>query len=251
MCRICKEARVRGIPYYRTGPSLYVPEENILFDVPEEVRGQLNREGIGHVEHVFISHWHPDHTMGIRILEQMNYSFGLKPVRKSMLYISKETADNLKNQLLPSFIPLYERRRIVEVRNIREGETIKFGELEVTPYTLPKSETFLYRLSDGNKVAVYAPCDIRNFPVKECLMQPDVFVLHLGYFRELVPPGIGLGEDSFDDNLQTIRKLGPKKIIFTHIEEVWGRSYDDYKEMEKQLRDFNVEFAYDGMRIKI
>ncbi len=251
MCRICKEARAKGIPYYRTGPSLYIPEENILFDAPEDVREQLNREGIGHVEHVFISHWHPDHTMGIRILEQINYSFGLKPVRKSMLYISKKTTENLKNQLLPSFIPLYERRKIIEVRNVREGETTKFGELEITPYTLPRSDTFLYRLSEGNRFAVYAPCDIRSFPLKKCLMKPDLLILHLGCFRELVPLGIDLGEDSFDDNLQTIRKLGAKKTVFTHIEEVWGRSYDDYKEMEKQLVEFNVAFAYDGMRIKI
>jgi len=211
----------------------------------------LNRGGIGHVEHMFISHWHPDHTMGIRILEQMNYSFGLKPVRKSTLYISKETAENLKNQLLPSFISLYEIRKIVEVRNIREGETVKFGELEVTPYTLPKSDTFLFRIREGKKVAVYAPCDVRNFPVKECLMKPDVLILHLGYFKELVPPSIDLGEDSFDDNLQTIMELEAKKTVFMHIEEIWGRSYDDYKEMEGQLKEFNVEFAYDGMRIKI
>lgn len=60
MCRVCKEARDKGIPYYRTGPSLYLPEQNILFDIPEDLREQLNREKIGYVKHVFISHWHPD-----------------------------------------------------------------------------------------------------------------------------------------------------------------------------------------------
>jgi len=251
VCRVCKEARAKGIPYYRTGPSLYVPDQNILFDAPEDIREQLNREKIGHIKHVFVSHWHPDHTMGIRIFEQMNYSFGLKPPKKSILYISKETASNLKRQLLPSFIPLYERRKIIEVRNIEEGERTEFGNLEITPYTLPKSDTFLYKFNEGKKVAVYAPCDMRGFPMKEDLMDPDVLILHLGYFKELVPRGIDLGEYSFDEDLQTIKKLRAKKTVFTHIEEVWRRSYDDYKRMEDQLREYNIEFAYDGMIIKL
>lgn len=250
-CRVCKEARAKGIPYYRTGPSLYVPEQNILFDVPEDIREQLNREKIGHVKHVFLSHWHPDHTMGIRLFEQMNYNFALKPDKKSTLYISKETANNLGNQLLPSFIPLYERREILQVRHIREGEAIEFGNLEITPYALPNSDTFLFKLREGGKVAVHAPCDIRAFPIKEELMKPDVLILHLGYFRELVTSRFllyyGDEEDSFDENLQTIRRLGAKRTVFMHIEEAWGRSYDDYKRMEDQLKEFNVEFAHDGM----
>ena len=255
VCRVCQEARAKGIPYYRTGPSLYLPEQNILFDIPEDIREQLNHEKIGHVKHVFLSHWHPDHTMGIRIFEQMNYSFGLNPSKKSILYISKETADKLKNQLLPSFIPLYERRKIIEVRNIREGEAIEFENLEVTPYTIPKRDTFIFKFRQGEKVAIYAPCDIRNFPIIEDLMKPDVIILHLGYFKELVTSTFilryGDEEESFDENLQTIKRLGAKKAVFTHIEEAWKKSYDDYKRMENQLREFNVEFAYDGMMIKI
>lgn len=36
-----------------------------------------------------------------------------------------------------------------------------------------------------------------------------------------------------------------------HIEEAWGKSYDDYKQMEKELKQYYIEFAYDGMSIKI
>jgi len=181
----------------------------------------------------------------------MNYNFALKPSKKSILYISKETADNLKNQLLPSFIPLYERRKIIEVRYIKEARTIEFENLEVTPYTLPQSDTFIFKLRQGKKVAIYAPCDRHGFPLKEDLMKPDVIILHLGYFKELVSPGVDLGEESFDENLQTIKRIGAKKAVFMHIEEAWEKSYDDYKRMEDQLREFNIEFAYDGMTIEI
>lgn len=252
MCRVCKEARDRGVPYYRTGPSLYLPEQNILFDVPEEIREQLNRERVGHIKHVFISHWHPDHTMGIRIFETMNYSFGIKPSQKSILFVSKETAKSLA-KFLPSFISLYEKRKIIETRNIKEGETIEFENLEITPYTIPKSDTFIFKLREGEKVAIYAPCDIGNFPLRKELMKPDLLILHLGYFKEIVPPTLEISEEeeSFDDNLRLIKRLEAKKAIFMHIEEDWDRSFDDYRRMEYQLKEFNIKFAYDGMIMKL
>ena len=38
-----------------------------------------------------------------------------------------------------------------------------------------------------------------------------------------------------------------KKIIVTHIDEIWGKSCGYYKELEKELD--NILFAYDGMEI--
>lgn len=36
-------------------------------------------------------------------------------------------------------------------------------------------------------------------------------------------------------------------MIVTHIEEDWGKSYDDYLELEKEYD--GVKFAFDGMEI--
>jgi phosphoribosyl 1,2-cyclic phosphate phosphodiesterase len=251
-CNVCVEAREKGIPYYRTGPSLYLPKENILFDLPEEIREQLNREKIGHVEHVFLSHWHPDHSMGIRLFEQMNYNFHLKPSTTSTLYISKETEHNLGIQLLPSYIPLYTRRKIIELKYLTDGNPIFIGDIAITPYSLPNSDTFIYTLEEEDKKVIYAPCDIRHFPIRDELMNPNLLILHLGFFEELVPDGILYEqEDSFEEDLVTIDRLNAKKTLFMHIEEAWGKSYDDYKRMEKELRRYRIEFAYDGMVIQI
>jgi len=87
------------------------------------------------------------------------------------------------------------------------------------------------------------------------LMKPDLLILHLGYFKEIVPPTSGIlqseEEESFDDNLRLIKRLEAKKTVFTHIEEDWDRSFDDYRRMEYQLKEFNIKFAYDGMMIKL
>ena len=52
------------------------------------------------------------------------------------------------------------------------------------------------------------------------------------------------------DEIDTIRKqYGIKRVIITHLEEDWGKSYDDYRELEKELN--LIHFAYDGLKIQL
>ncbi len=70
-CRVCTEARQKGFPYARTGCSLFIEDVNILIDTPEDINASLNNSGIQKVEHILYSHCDPDHTMGMRIIEQL------------------------------------------------------------------------------------------------------------------------------------------------------------------------------------
>lgn len=50
--------------------------------------------------------------------------------------------------------------------------------------------------------------------------------------------------------IDTIRKqYGIKEVIITHLVEDWGKSYDDYRELEKKLN--SIHFAYDGLKIQL
>ncbi|MCX0370259.1 hypothetical protein LIZ77_05670 [Clostridium perfringens] len=44
-------------------------------------------------------------------------------------------------------------------------------------------------------------------------------------------------------------KYNIKRVIITHLEEDFGKSYDDYVELEKELA--GIKFTYDGMKIEI
>lgn len=44
-------------------------------------------------------------------------------------------------------------------------------------------------------------------------------------------------------------KYNIKKVIVTHLEEDWGKSYDDYIKLQKEYD--NIFFAYDGMNIDL
>ena len=52
-----------------------------------------------------------------------------------------------------------------------------------------------------------------------------------------------------DEILELQKKYGIKEVIMTHLEEDWGKSYDDYKRLEEEYA--HVRFAYDGMEISL
>src|SRR5262245_21700680 len=75
-CRVCADAR-HNPAHARGGPSLYVHEGNVLVDAPEDVLPLLVRAGAERVDHLLISHWHPDHTAGFRVVEQLTWDLAL------------------------------------------------------------------------------------------------------------------------------------------------------------------------------
>jgi phosphoribosyl 1,2-cyclic phosphate phosphodiesterase len=80
-CRLCVEAREKGVPYVRTGPSVFVHGPDVLIDTPEESKQQLNRSQVTRIGAGLYSHWHPDHTAGRRVWEARNFDFRSWPPR--------------------------------------------------------------------------------------------------------------------------------------------------------------------------
>ncbi len=52
------------------------------------------------------------------------------------------------------------------------------------------------------------------------------------------------------EEVDGIRKqYGIGNVIITHLEEDWGKSYDDYRALEKEWD--SIRFAHDGMKVQI
>jgi len=265
-CRVCSEARVKGIPYSRSGPSMFIDDINLLFDTPEEIALQLNRERINEIDYIFYTHWHPDHTFGMRIVERM-YKFWLdtfvrrnKPRNKVKVCALGEVMEDLKSMGYRggSFFTYYERSGLIEPTELKEGKDFKIRNIMITPFevqtTYNVSTVFL--IQENNKRVVYAPCDVKPFPETHKLKNLDLLIIgsfHLdGPLKEgiVIPLDNPLRVELFSPRelQQFARKLNARRIIVTHIEEEWGKTYDEYKQLEKE---YNLEFAYDGMRMII
>lgn len=248
-CRVCEEAREKGIPYARTGCSLYNYDAKLLFDTPEEIRMQLNRERIFDCRHVILTHWHPDHTMGLRFLEHLNQKETTEPIN---LYMAKHQQETFKKLSCGGFLDFYEKNNIIKVHEFEEE--MDFGAVKVIPYYIEKTKGYYFLITDGNKKLVYAPCEYHELRVDESIQDVDVFIPHQLYYEDKSISKVDYSqeEDSFEKMLEDARQMNAKRIIVTHIEEIFGMNHDELNRMTKEkFPDFNLEFGYDGREINI
>ncbi len=264
-CRVCEQAREKGEPYARRGNSIFVHDENVLIDAPELVWYSLNREGIQSVDYVLVTHFHADHTMGLRSLQAL----GMEDVpvtdfvgETPTLLMSHETYDRVIEDNTV-FQHLAERWSSIE--RLDDGESRAIGDLEVTHVSAPIREGgprtvsgFLFE--DGATTVFVSPDENRHFDLDR-LPNLDLWIKETGYFKEtpdgrpLVTPEAeenGLQHEmAFEESMDQVRAVRPDRTVCTEIEELFRRSYDDYRELAARYDDPNVEFAYDGMEITV
>lgn len=265
-CRVCAEARAKGVPYARSSASMYIPSIKALFDTPEEIATQLNREEISAIDYIFYSHWHPDHTLGLRIVEKM-YKFWLgrfvrgdKPAKKVQICALTKVMIDLKNKY-GSFLDFYKKLDLIETIDLKNMTPFKIRDCKITPFEIAGSyvTSTVFLIVHERKKVIYAPCDIKPFPKNPQLKNPDLLILGEVFPEGPLKEGITIPKDnplrkelfSIKEALELVKSLGAKKTVFTHIEEEWGRSYDDYKAIEKDYHKNNIRFAYDGMKISV
>jgi len=262
-CRICREAREKGAPYARTGPSIFVHDENLLIDAPAEIAWQLNRANIDRVDYLLFTHLDPDHVEGFRIVEQITLDFRTweayrgKTIRLILPRVLKDQITDLKTIYGP-LIDFYEQQGFVECVGFDKKTTIGETEITAVPVDRGSQTAFVYIFEKKGKKIVYAPCDIKPFPEhRDDVKKPDILVIQPGIFENGLKHGFRYPENhisrttlyTFEETLALARRLKADQVLFVHMEEYWNRGYDDYAAIEKNLK--NMRFAHDGMRITI
>ncbi|MGL5380734.1 MBL fold metallo-hydrolase [Clostridium sp.] len=263
-CNICSEARLKGEPYKRSSCCLYVKDLKLLIDTPEDVNYQINRDNITEIENIFYSHWDPDHTLGIRLLEQLrlnwiDYFRGIKCSRPINIIGLPEVIDdiyNIKNKY-GSYLDYYKSHNLCLV-NKTNKTIIKNIDISLVPIISNiVSTSFVFKYN--NKKVIYAPCDNKPFPNNSLFNNADLLIMG-GFiptenFNHSIK--IPLGNDIYtamftiDEIIHIKESFNIKTVVLTHLEENWGLSYDDYKKMEVSLKMHNILFSYDGMEIEI
>lgn len=128
--------------------------------------------------------------------------------------------------------------------------------IDLVPVNEQEHVTIFVISSNGKKI-IYAPCDVKPFPVSEKFENADILIIGNTLVGDVLKDGFVLNKDNplrkelFTlDEIDNIRKqYGIKKVIITHLEEDWGKSYDDYKKLENELD--SIHFAYDGLKIQL
>lgn len=260
-CRICKEARLKGHPYSRYGCSLFIEDLGMLIDTPEDITQAINYSELDEINYVLYSHVDPDHTLGMRVFEHIRLNWleiskgkeCTNPVNVLAMDHVMEDINSIKFKL-GSYLDYYEnvrkliRRKTIESSIIIDGIKISF--LKVNHATI-----FVFEKYD--KKVIYAPCDVKPFLKDIIFEDADLLIIGNTVVEDKLKDGFILDENNpLRKELFTLYEIqnlknnyGIKNVIITHLEEDWGKSYDDYIKLEKQYSD--IKFAYDGMKIEI
>jgi phosphoribosyl 1,2-cyclic phosphate phosphodiesterase len=264
-CRVCVEARERGAPYARTGPSVFAHGPDLLFDTPEESYVQVARAGIGEIAGCFYSHWHPDHTMGRRLWELRNADFrGWPPDAKrrveTPVYLPEGVARDFRSYLgLWEHFAFMAEHGWVRIVELADGDAVEAGGWTVRPFRLAEDYVYAFLLERDGRRVLLAPDETNGWSPSEELRGVDLAVLPMGICehdpltgeRRLHPEHALLRlEATFEETLGIVRELGATRTVLSHVEEMDGLSYDDLRELERRL-DGLVEFAFDGLVLDV
>jgi len=258
-CAVCVEARAKGVPYARTGPSVFVHDLALLIDTPEESNLQLNRAGITRVAAALYSHWHPDHTAGRRIFETLNLDFRAWPRHPETtdVYLPQQVARDFDTYLgLAAHLEfLQERQGTVRVHELVDGDVLELDGTRIAPMRLAEDYVYAFLLEqDGVRVLV-AMDELNGWRPPD-LGALDVALLPLGIHEHHPFTGerriseehpVLRFEATYPETLEVVRALDARRVVLSHVEEMDGLSHDELVRLGK--RD-GWEPAYDGMVIE-
>lgn len=207
---------------------------NILIDTATDLRQQLLREDINHIDAVLYTHSHADHMHGIDDLRV----FTLRDKAAIPLYGSASTLEKIRHNFAYIFDPDAEPSYIPLLKTCPVADTFKLFELEVIPVPLlhGSMEVFGYRIGP---LAYLTDCN---------LIPEESFTLLEGV-TSLVIDGLRITPHKTHFNIMQAvamaQKIGAEQTWLTHL------SHEiDHTRHDKEL-PAGIRLAYDGQTIDI
>ena len=262
-CKICNEARDKGYPYARCGCSLFLDDIKLLIDTPEDIGHALNHCNIKEINYLSYSHLDPDHTLGMRIIEQLRLNWlDLSVNKKCDNPINVLALPNVLNDVnalstkYGSIFDYYESLNLIKRKSVNKRIVINDIKITFVPANEEATVTIFIFEQNGKKL-IYAPCDVKPFPNSRLFYDADYLIIGNTIIGNTLKNNFYLTKNnplnlelfSFEEVLELKAKYNIQNVIITHLEEDWGKSYDDYLNYEKEC--IAIKFAYDGMTIEL
>ncbi len=225
----------------RTRPSILVEDadKTVLVDTSPDLREQLIRHEIKHLDAIVYTHAHADHLHGIDDLRGINRLMNapidtyadahtLKSIRERFGYVLEPLAPDAEMFYKSTLIP----------HEINHGQTFKAGGLNVTAIEQDHAYVNTYGLRFGD--FAYST-DLIAMHEDGFDLLKGIKVWMIGTFTDHVhPTHLGV-----DQALEWIERVQPERAYLTHLS-----FHLDYDQLQGRLPD-NVFVAYDGLQIEV
>ena len=149
-CRICNEARMKGPPYERKGPAVFLHDEKILIDTPAEIITQLNNSSIKCIDYLMFTHSDPDHIEGFRVVEQITLDFRswrAYPEKQISLLVPNYLHDKIRSvsSSYGSLLDFYLDQGFIRLEKF--DTSIKVGEITINALPVRKDKQMIAKCS--------------------------------------------------------------------------------------------------------
>lgn len=206
----------------------------LLVDTPPELRLQLLAANVAHLDAVWYTHAHADHTHGIDDLRIFS-SLSL-PV-----YTDAATATFMRRKFAyifdEDYQPIGGPKVNLAIHEFVANQPITIGSLNALPLAFPHGdvEAFGFRIGDLGYVT-----DAKNIPgeARAALTGVRVLVLNALWFGKSHPTHMNI-----EEAVETARELGAERTYLTHLTHRVVHA-------DAVLPD-GVELAYDGLVVEI
>lgn len=209
---------------------------NYVIDCGPDFRQQMLTNPIDHLDGIFFTHEHADHTAGIDDIRPFFFRQGDIPI-----YAHERVISSLQKRFDYIFADedRYPGAPAVQVSEVRKDVPIVLKGLEVIPIEAyhNRLQVFGYRFKDF----VYLT-DVKRLDEQEISKIRGAKILVVNALREEPHHS----HFNLEEALAFAKEVGAEKTYFTHISHMLGF----HEEVEKKLPK-NVHLAYDNLKLKI
>ncbi|MDQ6688928.1 MAG: MBL fold metallo-hydrolase [Gemmatimonadota bacterium] len=212
---------------------------NILIDTPPELRLQLIAAGVSRVDAILFTHDHADHVHGIDDIRALSDRsdvpidmYGppdtMQRLARRFAYIFDDSIKALPGTSKPEG----------RAHPVVEGQTIRIGDVDVTPVAVPHGPISVYGYRIGNLGYI---TDAKELPDEAIRAFLGVSVLVLNaLFRTPHPTHLSVSEA-----VTVAKKVGAPQTWLTHLTHRTGHA-----ELEAELPN-GIAPAFDGLTVQI
>ncbi|MBU2753341.1 MBL fold metallo-hydrolase [Acidithiobacillus sp. CV18-2] len=232
-CAVCRSADRRN---QRSRASILVEEQDtrILIDTGPDLRMQMLRADVRHLDAVFYTHFHADHINGIDDLRAFNFL----DKRVISCFADARTARELEERFRYCFLPPDPgwAKPSLSMTGITAKQQV--GTITVLPVPVLHGNLPIYGYRFGG--AAYLT-DLKTIPEESYALLQDLDLLILDCLREEEhPTHVNLAE-----SLALAVRIGARQTLLTHM------THDlDYQKLCSVLPE-NIAPAYDGLEWRI
>ncbi len=209
---------------------------SLVIDCGPDFRQQMLASGCSHVDAIFYTHEHADHTAGLDDIRPLNFQNGPMP-----LYAHPRVLDNLRKRF--DYVFQIENRYpgapSVISHVVENGKNIHFKGKEIIPINVMHGglQIFGYRIDDFAYLT-----DVKTIDDEEMLKLKGIKILVVNALR-FEPHDMHF---NLEEALSFISRVNPEKAYLTHISHLFGF----HEEVQNQLPE-NIYLAFDNLEITI